>query len=122
MNVGLASRGDLVPLPRGWEDRSLLAESGQRLAFYHFDPYAQALSKVERDHARDREDVKALIASGLVEPQRLLAYFDEIEPSLYAFRRSTRRRFGRESKQPSAVACPLFGPDFFSIVRPRSAE
>jgi len=46
---------------------------------------AQALSKLERDHARDREDVRALVASGLVQPARLLAYFDEIEPSLYRF-------------------------------------
>jgi hypothetical protein len=32
-----------------------------------------------------RRDVRALVASSLVQPARLLAYFDEIEPSLYRF-------------------------------------
>ena len=85
VNVELAAPGDFIPLPAGWEERSLLAEQGRTLAFYHFDPYAQALSKLERDHARDRDDVRALIRSGLVDPERLRLYFEEIEPLLYRF-------------------------------------
>jgi hypothetical protein len=85
INVELASPGDFIPLPGGWEERSLPAERGQMLSFYHFDPYCQALAKLERDHARDREDVRALVRFGLVDPQRLLAYFDEIESALYRF-------------------------------------
>jgi hypothetical protein len=85
INVELASPGDFIPLPAGWEARSLLAERGRRLSFYHLDPYSQALAKLERDHARDREDVHALVASGLVDPSRLHAYFEEIEPMLYRF-------------------------------------
>jgi hypothetical protein len=107
INVELASPGDFIPLPAGWEERSLLAERERRLAFYHFDPYSQALAKLERDHARDREDVRALVASRLVDPARLLAYFEEIAPALYrfpaidppAFRRRVEEtlRLGRES-------------------------
>ncbi len=85
VNVELAAPGDFIPLPAGWEERSLLAEQGGRLAFYHFDPYAQALAKLERDHARDRDDVRDLIRSGLVDPERLSRYFEEIEPRLYRF-------------------------------------
>jgi hypothetical protein len=85
VNVELVSPGDFIPLPAGWEERSLPAERGRRLAFYHVDPYSQALSKLERDHARDREDVRALVRSGLVDPEQLLTYFDEIEPMLYRF-------------------------------------
>lgn len=85
VNVELASPGDFIPLPAGWEERSLLAEQGERLTFYHFDPYAQALAKLERDHARDQDDVRALIRSGLVDPERLHRYFEEIEPQLYRF-------------------------------------
>jgi len=85
VNVELAYPGDFIPLPEGWEERSMLAEAGRRLAFYHVDPYSQALSKLERGHARDREDVRALVASGFVQPACLFAYFDEIEPSLYRF-------------------------------------
>jgi hypothetical protein len=85
INVELASPGDFIPLPAGWEDRSLPADRGRRLAFYHVDPYSQALSKLERDHARDREDVRALVRSGLVDTEQLLRYFEEIEPALYRF-------------------------------------
>lgn len=85
INVELASPGHFIPLPAGWEERSLLVDLGRLLAVYHFDPYSQALAKLERDHARDREDVRALVDSGLVEPTRILDYFDEIEPVLYRF-------------------------------------
>jgi hypothetical protein len=85
INVELASPDDFIPVPAGWEELSPLAERGRTLSFRHFDPYSQALAKLERDHARDRADVRALIASGLVDPSRLRAYFEEIEPALYRF-------------------------------------
>jgi hypothetical protein len=85
INVELVSPGDFIPLPDGWEERSPIAERGRTLTFRHFDPYSQALAKLERDHVRDREDVRALVSSGLVDPARLRGYFDEIEPMLYRF-------------------------------------
>jgi hypothetical protein len=85
VNVELASPGDFVPLPEGWEERSPIVERGSRLTFRHFDPYSQALAKLERDHARDRDDVRALISTGLVDPDRLWSFYCEIEPELYRF-------------------------------------
>ena len=85
VNVELAAPGDFIPLPAGWEERSLLAEQRGRLAFYHFDPYAQALAKLERDHARDRDDVRALISLRPRRPGAASRYFEEIEPQLYRF-------------------------------------
>jgi hypothetical protein len=85
INVELASPGDFIPLPAGWEERSPIAERGRMLTFRHFDPYSQALAKLERDHTQDREDVRAFVSSGLVDAARLGAYFDEIEPALYRF-------------------------------------
>jgi hypothetical protein len=85
INVEFASPGDFIPLPEGWEERSPLAERRSRLTFRHFDPYSQALAKLERDHARDRTDVGALIRTGLVDPERLWNYYCEIEPALYRF-------------------------------------
>jgi hypothetical protein len=85
VNVEFASPSDFIPLPEGWEERSPLAERGKRLTFRHFDPYSQALAKLERDHARDRADVRALITTGLVDPDRLWSYYREIEPELYRF-------------------------------------
>jgi len=85
VNVELASPADFIPVPAGWEDRSLFAAREGRVSFYHFDPYSQALAKLERAHARDLEDVDALVAARLVDPARLLAYYEQIEPELYRF-------------------------------------
>jgi hypothetical protein len=85
VNVELASPRDFVPVPAGWEDRSIFVAREGRLSFYHFDPYAQALSKLERGHAQDLEDVRALVEKGLVDPARALAYMDDIEHELYRY-------------------------------------
>lgn len=85
VNVELASPLDFVPVPAGWEERSPLAARVGRVAFHHFDPYAQALAKVERGHRRDLDDVQAMVARGLVAPARARAYFAAIEPELYRF-------------------------------------
>ena len=93
LNVELVSPADFIPVPRGWEDRSLFAAREGRLTFYHYDPYSQALAKLERGHARDLDDVRALIDEGLVEPARTLTYLDEIEPELYRFPAVDARSF-----------------------------
>jgi hypothetical protein len=85
INVELVSPADFLPVPAGWEDRSIFIAGEGRLSFYHFDPYAQALAKVERGHARDLEDVRELVARGLVDRDRARSYFGEIEPHLYRF-------------------------------------
>lgn len=85
INVELASPGEFVSLPRGWEERSIFVDRIGNLSFRHFDPYSQALAKLERGHAQDLEDVRALVERGLVDPARARLYFDEIEPSLYRF-------------------------------------
>jgi hypothetical protein len=103
INVELASPADFIPVAGGWEERSVFVVREGRLSVYHFDPYAQALAKLERAHALDMEDVGALVQHGLVEPARALTYFGEIEPELYrfpavdprAFRARVEDAFGR---------------------------
>jgi hypothetical protein len=85
VNVELVSPADFVPVPEGWEDRSVFAAREGRLTFYHYDPYAQALAKLERGHVMDLVDVRALVDTGLVDPARARALFDEIEPQLYRY-------------------------------------
>jgi hypothetical protein len=85
VNVELASPGEFIPLPRGWEDRSISLGREGLLSFAHFDPYSQALSKLERGHAHDLDDVAAMTRLGLVDRSRLLEIFVEIEPELYRF-------------------------------------
>lgn len=102
LNVELASPLDFIPVPSGWEERSPFIAREGRLFFHHFDLYAQALSKVERGHTQDVEDVQHLISHGLVDPREARAYYAQIEPQLYrypaidprSFRAAVERIFG----------------------------
>lgn len=85
LNIELAAPSDFIPLPNGWEDRSPLIRSEGKLSFHHFDPVAQALSKVERGHDQDIRDVQEMISHGLVNPAEALVQFEAIEPELYRF-------------------------------------
>lgn len=85
MNVELATPADFIPLPAGWQERSPSVAREGVIAFRHFDPYSQALAKLERAHERDLQDVEAMIDHGLVERARLPSMFEEIEPELYRF-------------------------------------
>src|SRR5207237_9859240 len=90
VNVELASPGDFVPLPSGWRERSVFVARHGGLTVLHFDPYAQALAKLERAHAKDLADVRALVGAGLVDPVLALRRFDVVArrrsryPAVYA--------------------------------------
>ena len=85
INVEMASPADFIPVPAGWEDRGTFVAQVGRVAFYHFDLYAQALAKVERGHRQDLADVREMIGRGLIDPRRALEYFARVEPELYRF-------------------------------------
>lgn len=52
---------------------------------HHFDPYSQALSKIERGFVHDLADVQAMLDRGLVERDRLTELYEVIEPDLYRY-------------------------------------
>ena len=85
MNVELASPAHFIPELPGWEQRSPFIAREGKLSFHHYDLYAQALAKIERGHARDRQDVQEMLGRGLVDPQRLRELFAQIEPELYRY-------------------------------------
>jgi hypothetical protein len=85
LNVELAAPSDFIPLPAGWEDRSPLIRREGKVSFHHFDPVAQVLSKIERGHDQDLQDVREMIARGLVDPEEARAQFETIEAELYRF-------------------------------------
>lgn len=85
INVELASPAHFIPVPEGWQDRSIFIEQIGRVAFYHFDLYAQALAKVERGHRQDLLDVQEMIARGVVDAVRAREYFARVEPQLHRF-------------------------------------
>jgi hypothetical protein len=85
VNVELASPAHFIPELPGWRDRSPFVVREGSIDFHHYDFHAQALAKIERAHARDLEDVREMAARGLVEPARLLVFFEQIAPGLYRF-------------------------------------
>lgn len=85
INVELASPADFVPALTGWEDRSPFIQRVGSVSFHHFDFYTQCLSKLERAHRKDLDDVAAMVRDGLVDPKRLLALYDEAEHQLYRY-------------------------------------
>jgi hypothetical protein len=99
VNVELASPRDFVPVPAGWEDRSVFVTREGRLTFYHFDPYSQVLAKVERKHDQDLVDIRAMIERDLVDPARALEYLTEIEPELYRYPAIDPSAFRRRAEE-----------------------
>lgn len=93
VNVELASPDDFIPQLRGWQDRSPFIAQEGRLSFHHYDFYAQALAKIERNHGIDRADVAQMLENGLVDRERLGALFAEIQPELYRFPAINPARF-----------------------------
>lgn len=85
VNVELAAPDQFIPPLPGWRDRSLFIGRYGRLDFFHYDPYSQALAKLERGHARDMVDVSAMLVSGLVRPDKLLEWFSRIEADLIRY-------------------------------------
>lgn len=103
INIELASPPDFIPELPGWRDRSPVVFTEGLIEVRHFDPYSQALSKVERGFTQDLEDVQNMLRSGMVERGRLQALYDEIESGLFrypaidptAFRRKLQAVTGR---------------------------
>jgi hypothetical protein len=85
LNVEIASPAHFLPELPGWRERSRFIAREGRVDFFHYDFYAQALSKVLRGYDRDLLDVGAMIDRGLVERQALLRHFEAIEPRLFRF-------------------------------------
>lgn len=99
VNVELASPSHFIPPLPGWQDRSPFIIREWLVDFHHYDFYAQALSKIERAHAKDEDDVREMARRGLIDPKRLIEFFDQIAPELHrypaidppSFRRSVDR-------------------------------
>ncbi len=85
LNVEIASPAHFIPELPGWRERSLLIDRRGRVSFYHYDPYSQALAKIERGHAKDLADVAQFLARGFVEPHRLRELFEAVAPRLHRY-------------------------------------
>jgi hypothetical protein len=85
INAEIASPAHFIPELPGWRERSLFIVREGRLSFYHYDPYSQALAKIERGHAKDLGDVQQLVERGLVAPDRLNELFEAIAPRFHRY-------------------------------------
>jgi hypothetical protein len=85
LNVEIVSPAHFIPELPGWRERSLFIDRKGSVSFYHYDPYAQALAKIERGHGPDRDDVAQLLARGIVDRERLRELFEAIEPLFYKY-------------------------------------
>ncbi len=80
INIELAGPSDFVPPLPGWRDRCVPIGDESGVEFLHYDPYTQALSKLQRGHGRDLADVRAMVDNGWVDLSQFCALFDEARP------------------------------------------
>ena len=85
LNVELACPAHFIPELPGWQERSLFITQEEKLSFFHYDLYAQALAKIERGHALDVADVEQMFRRALIEPAQLKNLFEAIVPQLYRY-------------------------------------
>jgi hypothetical protein len=79
-SVEEAGPADFIPLPPGAGDRAVFVGRYGSVDVFLLDPYSIALSKLERGHAQDLEDVRALLRSGVLDAAELRRLFEAILP------------------------------------------
>jgi len=84
VNIEFVRPEDFVPPLAGTDDRHVFVRTVRRVSFYHYDPYAQLLSKVVRGFDRDMTDARHFLASGMVDPERFRALVGKIPDRAYA--------------------------------------
>lgn len=104
ISVEPASPPDFIPELPGWRERSPFVFSAGLLTVRHFDPYSQALSKIERGFEHDISDVASMIASGLVDRAVAMGLFDTIEPQLFRYPAIDAPSFRRRVERVLGVA------------------
>ena len=85
INVELAAPDQFIPEIPGWQDHSVFISREGHLSFYHYDYYAQALSKIQRGHDQDLTDMREMLDRGLINRDELRRRFEQIEPQLYRY-------------------------------------
>jgi hypothetical protein len=84
VNVEFARPEHFVPALRGSAKRHVFIETVGRVSYFHYDPYAQVLSKVVRGFERDMDDARQFVRSGMVDPRTLRDLVEGIPEAAYA--------------------------------------
>ena len=85
INVELASPDKFIPPVPGWRERSLFIARHGPVEFFHYDPYGQALAKLQRRHDRDLRDVRSMLRAKLIARDGLREMFTLIKPQLIRY-------------------------------------
>lgn len=84
LNIEFARPEYFVPPLAGSAERHVFIARARDVEFYHYDPYAQLLSKVVRGFRNDLLDAEHFVASGMVDPARFRDLVAGIPDSAYA--------------------------------------
>ncbi len=84
LNVKFVRPEDFVPALSGTANRHLFIDTIGRVSFYHYDPYAQLLSKLVRGFRKDLEDAERFLSDGLVDAKRFLSLVNDIPEAAYS--------------------------------------
>ena len=89
VDVVWQSPADVIPLPKGWAERSIGADafatagdSGSALEIRHFDPYSVVLRLIARGDEPDYVAALEYVLHGWVEPARLEDLLAEVVPRM----------------------------------------
>ena len=83
INIEFARPEDFVPPLAGTSDRHVFIDTVGSISFYHYDPYAQLLSKIIRGFQRDLDDAREFVRSGMVDPERFRSLVAAIPDSAF---------------------------------------
>lgn len=84
LNIEFARPEHFVPPLAGSAERHVFIDRVRDVEFYHYDPYAQTLSKVVRGFRRDLLDAERFVQSEMVDPARFRELVAEIPDAAYA--------------------------------------
>jgi len=84
VNVERVRPEDFVPPLSGSESRHVFVETIGSVSFFHYDPYAQLLSKIVRGFRQDVQDATRFIQEGLVEIERFRTLVRDIPDASYS--------------------------------------
>lgn len=84
LNIEFARPEHFVPALVGSADRHLFVERVGDIDLYHYDPYAQPLSKIVRGFRKDLLDAEQFVKSRMVDPRRFLELVTALPNSAYA--------------------------------------
>ncbi len=91
----MAAPDNFIPALPGLQDLSRFIQQEGKLTFLHYDFYAQALAKIERNLERDLLDAREMVSKGLIEPVRVLSFFSQIESDIPKYPALDARSFRR---------------------------